>query len=56
VKERIREVTTTVAVQSGQATVVTEPVFGTSDSAAKSATQLQLTKALRRISVIERAQ
>jgi hypothetical protein len=55
VKERVREVTTTVAVQSGGATVTVEPVFGTSDTATKSANQVQLAKALRRISVLERA-
>jgi hypothetical protein len=55
VKERVREVTTTVAVQSGAATVTVEPVFGTSDTATKSANQVQLAKALRRISVLERA-
>jgi hypothetical protein len=55
VKERVREVTTTVAVQSGAATVTVEPVFGTSDTATKSASQVQLAKALRRISVLERA-
>lgn len=55
VKERVREVTTTVAVQSGGATVTVEPVFGTSDTATKSATSRQLAKALRRISVLERA-
>jgi hypothetical protein len=55
VKERVREVTTTVAVQSGQATVTVEPVFGTSDTATKTFTQRQLAKALRRISILERA-
>jgi hypothetical protein len=55
VRERVREVTTTVAVQSGAATVTVEPVFGTSDTATKSANQMQLAKALRRISVLERA-
>lgn len=55
VKERVREVTTTVAVQPGGATVTVEPVFGTSDTATKSATARQLAKALRRISVLERA-
>jgi hypothetical protein len=55
VKERVREVTTTVAVQSGAATVTVEPVFGTSDTATKTFTQRQLAKALRRISVLERA-
>jgi len=55
VRERIREVTTTVAVQGDAATVTVEPVFGTSETATQSATQQQLAKALRRISVLERA-
>jgi len=55
VKERIREVTTTVAVQSNQATVTVEPLFGTSDTAGRTDVQRALIKALRRISVIERA-
>lgn len=55
VKERIREVTTTVAVDSNQATVTVEPVFGTVETAGQTRIQRELVKALRRISVIERA-
>lgn len=55
VKERVRQVTTTVSAESGQATVQVEPVFGTADAAGQTATQRQLTKVLRRLSVIERA-
>lgn len=55
VRERVREVTTTVAVQADSATVTVEPLFGTADASAQSVTQRQLAKALRRISVLERA-
>jgi hypothetical protein len=55
VKERVREVTTTVSVQSGQATVQVEPALGSIETAGQTQWQRQLTKVLRRLSVIERA-
>jgi hypothetical protein len=55
VKERVREVTTTVQVQSGAPTVTVEPLFGSIDTTKQTQWQRQLTKILRRISVIERA-
>lgn len=55
VKERVREVTTTVGVDSSRATVTVEPTFGTAESSGQTKIQRDLVKALRRISVIERA-
>jgi hypothetical protein len=55
VKERVREVTTTVSVQSGQATVQVEPALGSIETTGQTQWQRQLTKVLRRLSVIERA-
>jgi hypothetical protein len=55
VTERVREVTTTVALGGDSATVTVEPVFGTADGGGQTKTQAQLARILRRISVIERA-
>jgi hypothetical protein len=54
VKERIREVSTTVAAEGGGATVTVEPLFGSTDTTGQTKWQRELAKALRRISVIER--
>lgn len=54
VRERIRQVTTTVAVQSSSPTITVEPVFGSPDATSQTYTQRLLASALRRISVIER--
>jgi hypothetical protein len=54
VKERIREVSTTVAAEGGGATVTVEPLFGSTDTTGQTKWQRELVKALRRISVIER--